>query len=678
MILARAIAEAIDEGLYVPEHVTCAEWVTRFGATIKGATPGPFEVARVPYTSEILNAFDEPNVKQITLIKGSQVGITELSVQMLGFAIDRKPGTTMFVYPTRDTAAEMNRDRVTPTLAAMPPIRDAQLKETRKEGSMRVVRYRTMSVFYRGAGTDRQLESLPCRYVFGDEIDRCPPGTVHLVRQRLKTFPDGKLVVLGKPGLEGVGIDAEWQASDQRRYHVPCPLCGGWHTRVFSRVRWYGRQRDGTDGPDSRDTTVDATQAAETAAFKCPTCHGLIEALHNAWQLSRGLWVRRGAAVTGDGREGPGRIVWPDGVEPPASSNRGYHVPEPLSGLLANPYAPSAEAFVRRRGIIDQEFAADHEGRAWRLNLGGKADIAALRSRVDPGHRRGYVPSEAVVLVAFADIQDHYAYITVQAYSAKMAKRWTVWYERVPAEFGKGLGTLDDVFYRTWPTIDGRSMQIMARGVDSGDGDRQLEIYRYCSSREQCWATKGVGVDRSARLMAEPHTLKRLSRATIAGAKSDVHLLRINTHVFKTRIQRALGIALPDDGVKPVADDDQDVLADDMARARDANNNTFILPADVEDHYLHQLAAEECVRETSSKRGGLVTEYRWRLREGHPANHYFDCVVGCEALAHARGCEKLERPAGIVAIAKEPTPPKPVQPRPTSMLDLARQNRVRR
>jgi len=644
-ILADAISRAIDDGLMVPEPILCAEWVKRFGWTSgQSAVPGPYDMSRTPYVAEILNAVDDPRVRQITIIKGSQVGMTELYIQILGYMIDRRPRTTMVVFPTADTASEANKDRITPALAGMPPIRHSRLKEVRKDGSARVVRYKTMTVFYRGANSKRQTETIPAGVVIGDELDRCPPGTAHLLRQRGKTYNDFKLILLGKPEIEGTGIDFEYANSDRRQLYLPCPECGDWHTRRFSRVRWYGKQRDGTDGPDSRDFNADATQAEQTARYKCGNCHTLIGPESNQWQLHRGVWCPTGAKIAGE--PDAGRVEWIDGGRP-VSSNRGYHIPEFVSGLIPNPYAPAARGFVERKGVIDQDFANDHEGRAWKFSVGNKADVRTLKERIDQAHKLGTVPPEVVALVACADIQHFNAYMIVLGFSAKMERCWLIWHERVPCPIGDRLVSMHGAFARRFRRTDGRDMAISARGVDSGEGERTKEIYEYCSNAPyEVYATKAFGIDRSGNAMDKPHDVKEIS-AKYAGGKKGIKLVKIKSHLWKQECQRAMGL-MQETPTMALPDDDAEVVQQDAARATEAGKHAIVFPGDVPDYVLQQLSAEECVKVQDTKRGGLVYEYKWRLREGHPENHYFDAMVYAYAVAHARGWKYREEPIGLV------------------------------
>jgi phage terminase large subunit GpA-like protein len=649
------------------------------GWVVQAAAPGPYDLSRTPWARGVLDAFDDPRVSQLTIMKGSQTGATELSIQILGYVIDRRPRTTMIVYPTADTAAEMNRDRITPSLAKMPPIRDARLKETRKDGSARVVRYKTMPVFFRGAGTERQMESLPAGLVINDEVDRCPPGTVHLLRQRGKTYPDFKLIALGKPGYEGQGIDVEWWASSRNDYHVPCPFCYGSFARVFSRVRWFGMQRDGKLGPDSRDVNVDETQAHDTAVYKCPHCHVLIGPEHNHWQLNMGVWVPAGAKAVGATKDTPARIEWPDG-EPHFNSNQGFHIPHFLTGLEPNPYAASAHAFVRINGRRDEHFVRDYEGRPWRLTLGNRAETTELKKRIDPTHRLGRVPNEVIRLVAAADLQHHDAYMVVWGFSAKMERAWLIWHERVACPVGDRLSALGVVMARRFRRDDGKDMVCVAKGVDSGEGVRTKEVYEFCAV-SGVTATKGVGVDRSGQNMDESWKIKEINAIEQGLGGKNVKLLRMKSHVWKQTVQRALGMADPDAGQPILADDDAEVVKEDETRTTDATAHSVVLPADVPEYVLQHLASEECVKVENSKRGGLVVEYQWRLREGMPHNHYFDATYAAFCLADAHGWRQATTPKGIIGgavgggVTSDPVRQRQARTGP-SMVGIARERSI--
>src|SRR5262249_34719084 len=74
-------------------------------------------------------------------------------------------------------------------------------------------------------------------------------------------------------------IEREYEASDQRRFLVPCPHCGAMQWLRFERLRWNeGRP--------------------ETAAYVCEACEQRIEERHKTAMLAQGKW--RPTAISTD------------------------------------------------------------------------------------------------------------------------------------------------------------------------------------------------------------------------------------------------------------------------------------------------------------------------------------------------------------------------------------------
>ena len=76
------------------------------------------------------------------------------------------------------------------------------------------------------------------------------------------------------PTLKGLSrIEREWELSDQQRFHVPCPHCGGLQWLHFERLRWEpGKAEHKTwmmakeNGAGWQATASPAMQAAAKAA----------------------------------------------------------------------------------------------------------------------------------------------------------------------------------------------------------------------------------------------------------------------------------------------------------------------------------------------------------------------------------------------------------------------------
>ena len=138
-----------------------------------------------------------------------------------------------------------------------------------------------------GAISATGLRSMPARYIFLDEVDAYPASAdeegdpVTLAEARTTTFSHRrKVFMVSTPTIRGISrIEREYEASDQRRYFVPCPHCGAMQWLQFERLRWdKGR-------PD-------------TAAYHSEGCERPIAEHHKTRMLELGEW--RATAISAD------------------------------------------------------------------------------------------------------------------------------------------------------------------------------------------------------------------------------------------------------------------------------------------------------------------------------------------------------------------------------------------
>lgn len=651
----------------VRPRLTVSEWARRYRRVVMADSPGPWNDDRTPYLREIQDAFADPAVRVISVMKGSQVGGTEAIYNMLGWMVDQRPGACMLVYPDKDSAADQVQQRLIPTIRASPRW-GAHLSARAHDTKARSIRFDSMSLFIRGAHSEHKLESIPARVVIVDELDRCRADTPSLVRERVKTYAESKIVYCGKPGDAGRGIDEQYHLGDQRDYHVPCPHCLEYHVRRWGYVRWQGAGENGEQTAASRDITVDPAIAEVTACMQCPRCAKPIGAEHNLWQLGLGRWVPKcqqiGPAVReGDGACAPGGLIG----TPPIGDHRTYRIPTMLSGLRSNPYGEAARAFVERRGRMDRTFVTDKLGEAWQ-EKGETVDIAPLRSRAvavtDGGYTLGQVPAGVLALVAAVDVQaTGRAYVEIRGLGERGDERWLIWHECVPLPQGVGLRALEPLlFERTWPMADGRAMAIRAHFIDSGD--ETVEVYNWVRSVRarglgpHLYPVKGAGQSESGRgSIDKPYAWTRLDKFPDGKPMpGGIQLLRINVDLWRTEVQRRLrASALA--GLGKGAGQGQHGGGGGGGGMMEAFAAPWWLPEDVSEDYLLQITAEHKVPVRSARSAAVV--WRWRLRPGRTDNHYFDAAVYAEAGADAVGVRRLQRdcPQGVVRAASPAAAP---------------------
>ena len=96
--LNRSVKKAVSN-FKPPEQLTVSEWADKYRrlSVENSSEPGRWKTSRTPYLKDIMDAFTDPNVHRIAVAASSQVGKTEMEMNMLGYVIDNDPGPMMFI-----------------------------------------------------------------------------------------------------------------------------------------------------------------------------------------------------------------------------------------------------------------------------------------------------------------------------------------------------------------------------------------------------------------------------------------------------------------------------------------------------------------------------------------------------------------------------------------------------
>jgi phage terminase large subunit GpA-like protein len=270
---------------------TVSAWSDKYRIlTSKGSgEPGQWRTDRTPYLREILDSLSVNSPAQrIVLMFAAQLGKTEVGLNWIGYVMQHAPGPMLTVLPTLEVRKRWVRQRLDPLLTETPVIRalfdarrarDAGNAEDMKDfpGGMLVIG---------GANSPASLASMPIRYVLCDEVDRFPwevgqeGDPLGLIDERTKTFPRRKVLLVSTPTVKGASrIEGEYEKSDMRQYHVPCPHCG-----ELQVLRW--RHDDGRYG-------LIHNAATGAVYYACIHCGERIDEHHKPAMLAAGRWIPR-------------------------------------------------------------------------------------------------------------------------------------------------------------------------------------------------------------------------------------------------------------------------------------------------------------------------------------------------------------------------------------------------
>ena len=101
-----------------PEKLTVSEWADKYRilSELDSAAPGHWRTSKTPYLKQVMDAFNDGFIHDITFCAGSQLGKTSAEQNMRGYAIAQDPGPMMIVYPSEKLAKFTSEKRLQPLI----------------------------------------------------------------------------------------------------------------------------------------------------------------------------------------------------------------------------------------------------------------------------------------------------------------------------------------------------------------------------------------------------------------------------------------------------------------------------------------------------------------------------------------------------------------------------------
>jgi hypothetical protein len=194
-------------------------------------TGGIFDLASHPWQPEIL----ESDCHHIVLRTAAQLGKTTVFILKIlhGLISGKYPQGFIYAAPTEDSALGFSKSRFSPMIQDNPKIRElvnttdsASLKRVGSAFLSFVGSQMTTTVGDGMKRTSTSLVSTPSDGYLVDEVDRVPPRALDLLSERLSHSKVKDEFFVSTPTIPGYGIDALFEETDQRQWHIKCSHCG--------------------------------------------------------------------------------------------------------------------------------------------------------------------------------------------------------------------------------------------------------------------------------------------------------------------------------------------------------------------------------------------------------------------------------------------------------------------
>ncbi len=485
------LAEAL-RALRPPQELTTAQWAEQYRilSPAESARPGPWRNEVTPYLVGIMDAFDDPEVEDITFVKCTQVGGTSVMLNMIGKAICCDPGPMMMVYPKDDLCELASEEKLQPMIRSCPALRE-QYDENSKRLDLVFSSSRLALV---SANSPSNLASRPVRYLFLDEEDKFPvragkeASPAKLAMERQHTFAASrKTVHASTPVFESGPIWQGWlQAGSQMEYFVPCPHCGAMWTFQL-------RQLKVPDGCTEE-------QALREACYVCESCGCVIHNSDKPGMLAKGEWRRTG------GHGGKRRVAF---------RLNALYSPWVRFGEAAAEWIDSQRAPEKLQNFVNSWL-----GEPFR-EVERTLDAQRLLDENESSFPAGVVPPGTVFLTGGVDVQRKSFFWTVRAWLSDLSS--------YNVAHGQAFSwpEIEEVMNAPYRGTDGKPMLVNLAAIDSGD--QTDDVYAFCAVN-RAWAVAVKGS--STRL------LDRYKTSVVAkdGLGKGMPLILVDTAYYKDMI----------------------------------------------------------------------------------------------------------------------------------------------
>lgn len=189
-----------------------------------------FDLVRHPYLVGLYTCA----AQEMVVCKASQVGASEFLVSYALHAADVRGATVLYLFPTDRDISEFSAGRLGPAIEASPYLTQITGKASsgaRGVDRVKLKRVRDRFVYLRGAqvkpdGSAPQLKSIDADVLIFDEVDEMDRRAPAIARHRLDHSEIAEVRWVSTPTWAGMGIHAQWLASDKRLWFVRCDACG--------------------------------------------------------------------------------------------------------------------------------------------------------------------------------------------------------------------------------------------------------------------------------------------------------------------------------------------------------------------------------------------------------------------------------------------------------------------
>lgn len=413
---------------------------------------------------EPMRAFTDPAVEEITVAAPSQVGKSELTLNILCYSIVEDPGNTMLIQPDEKVGAKFSSKRLTPLLDCNPLVGN-KIRSVNRRGrkAMNTIMEKSFpggSLSIVGSHSPAALASTPARYIIGDEIDRFETSAGRdgdpweLAKRRQKTFYNKKRVAVSTPTIKGSSqIEFLYNRGTQERWKTKCPHCGEFNEIIFDDIRFKAKLNR-VAGKQVWNVDVEG--------WRCPNAECLKIVDEHTAKKAEAKWVPDNPGALATNRA---RSFWLQGWVSPWAEWK----------TLIQGFCEAKDDPERLKVVFNTDF-----GQLWE-ERGQEIEEQTLMNRAEEYPEDADLPEGPLFLTCGVDCQGSYLQYEIVGWG-RYEESWGI---------RTGIIALNPVDQKAWDELlsiitrpyrfqNGRALRISITCVDTGDGTKTNELAAFC------------------------------------------------------------------------------------------------------------------------------------------------------------------------------------------------------
>ncbi len=506
------VADAVRgwfRALRPPARLSLSAWAAEHARLEDGSRYIAF-----PFQRDLMDAFTDPEVRQVSMKKSARVGYSKIVQNLIGFTMHHHPRRVVVYQPTIDDAEDYSKTDVAALLST--PVLESLFGKTRDgSNTIRTKFFPGGSLRIKGANSPKEFRRITADVVILEEPDGYPPTAglegdqVELAFKRALTSDEPLKVAGSTPTIDGFSkIDALFMQGTQEYRYVPCPHCGEHQVLVFG---------DGT-GPGIRWEPKDApTRAWYVCVSGC-----IIEQHELAGMDERGEWRARC---------------------PQNFPHRSFHVWAGYSQFPNATWLEIAKEFVRVRKDPNKlrVFVNQTLGETFRVK-GEAPDWRRLYDRRED-YRPGIVPAGGLILTIGVDVQKD----RVEAFVWAWGRGRSSWFIEKRVLMGTPFtrepwDQLVAMLAETWIHESGVPMRPAKVMIDAGFATTEVAAFCRRYPKSLVYPVKGAST-LNAPPLSSP---KAIDVVTSAGSKRRaLKVWLVGDHVLKQELYGLLSLEMP-------------------------------------------------------------------------------------------------------------------------------------